>query len=53
MLSAILSTLARRYLDQEMGERYVEETRNLPTHANNVLIRMRPKQWLTTEYLKE
>ena len=31
-----------RYLGKEMGDRYVEETRNLPTHADNVLIRMRP-----------
>ena len=45
--------LARRYLGKEMGDRYVEETRNLPTHADNVLIRMRPERWLTTDYSKE
>ena len=35
-----LRSLARRYLGKEMGDRYVEETRNLPTHNDNVLIRM-------------
>jgi nitroimidazol reductase NimA-like FMN-containing flavoprotein (pyridoxamine 5'-phosphate oxidase superfamily) len=44
--------LARRYLGKEMGDRYVEETRNLPTHADAVLVRMRPERWLTTDYSK-
>ena len=35
-----LRPLARRYLGKEMGDRYVEETRNLPTHTDNVLIHM-------------
>jgi nitroimidazol reductase NimA-like FMN-containing flavoprotein (pyridoxamine 5'-phosphate oxidase superfamily) len=48
-----LRSLARRYLGKEMGDRYVEETRNLPTHNDNVLIRMRPERWLTTDYSKE
>jgi len=48
-----LRPLARRYLGKEMGDRYVEETRNLPTHTDNVLIRMRPERWLTTDYSKE
>ena len=47
-----LRPLARRYLGETMGDRYVEETRNLPTHNNNVLIRMRPERWLTTDYSK-
>ncbi len=34
-----------RYVD-----RYMEET---PTHSDNVLIRMRPERWLTTDYSKE
>ena len=48
-----LRPLARRYLGKESGDRYVEETRNLPTHSDNVLIRMRPERWLTTDYSKE
>ncbi len=48
-----LRPLARRYLGKEGGDRYVEETRNLPTHADNVLVRMRPERWLTTDYSKE
>jgi len=46
-----LRPIARRYLGKEMGDRYVEETRNL--HADSVLIRMRPQRWLTTDYSKE
>ena len=48
-----LRPLARRYLGKEGGDRYVEETRNLPTHTDNVLVRMRPDRWLTTDYSKE
>ena len=48
-----LRPLARRYLGKEKGDRYVEETRNLPTHADNVLVRMRPERWLTADYSKE
>ena len=48
-----LRPLARRYLGKEGGDQYVEETRNLPTHTDNVLIRMRPERWLTTDYSKE
>jgi nitroimidazol reductase NimA-like FMN-containing flavoprotein (pyridoxamine 5'-phosphate oxidase superfamily) len=48
-----LRPLARRYLGKVGGDRYVEETRNLPTHADNVLIRMHPERWLTTDYSKE
>src|SRR4029453_9395485 len=48
-----LRPLARRYLGKEMGDRYVEETRNLPTHSDNVLVRMRPERWLTADYSKE
>jgi nitroimidazol reductase NimA-like FMN-containing flavoprotein (pyridoxamine 5'-phosphate oxidase superfamily) len=47
-----LRPLACRYLGKG-GDRYVEETRNLPTHTDNVLIRMRPERWLTTDYSKE
>ena len=48
-----LRPLARRYLGKEAGDRYVEETRNLPTHTDNALIRMRPERWLTADYSKE
>ena len=48
-----LRPLARRYLGKKDGDRYVEEMRNLPTHADNILIRMYPERWLTTDYSKE
>jgi hypothetical protein len=41
------------YLGKEGGDRYVEETRNLPTHTDNVLLLLRPERWLTTDYSKE
>jgi nitroimidazol reductase NimA-like FMN-containing flavoprotein (pyridoxamine 5'-phosphate oxidase superfamily) len=48
-----LRPLAHRYLGIKIGDRYVEETRNLPTHNDNVLIQMRPERWLTADYSKE
>jgi PPOX class probable F420-dependent enzyme len=44
--------LARRYLGAEMGDRYIESTRDLPEYADNVVIRMRPERWLTSDYGK-
>src|SRR5262245_47288390 len=37
-----LRPLARRYLGKEGGDRYVEETRHLATHTDNVLISIQP-----------
>jgi hypothetical protein len=48
-----LRPLARRYLGHDQGDRYIEETRNLPTHQDQLLIRMRPQRWLTADYSKE
>jgi PPOX class probable F420-dependent enzyme len=44
--------LAHRYLGAEMGDRYIEQTRNESAQAENVLIRMRPERWLTVDYAK-
>jgi len=44
--------LAHRYLGVEMGDRYIEQTRNASAQAENVLIRMRPERWLTVDYAK-
>jgi nitroimidazol reductase NimA-like FMN-containing flavoprotein (pyridoxamine 5'-phosphate oxidase superfamily) len=48
-----LRPLARRYLGPDKGDRYIEQTRNLPTHQDQLLIRMRPERWLTADYSKE
>ena len=48
-----LRPLARRYLGQEKGDRYIEESRNLPTQQDQLQIRMRPERWLTADYSKE
>src|SRR5262245_49339777 len=41
--------LARRYLGTELGDRYIESTRDL---VGSVLVRMRPERWLTVDYAK-
>jgi hypothetical protein len=45
--------LARRYLGPDMGDRYIENTRDAHAQAENVLIRMRPERWLTVDFAKE
>jgi hypothetical protein len=45
-----LRPLARRYLGQAGGDRYVDSTRD--EHVGNVLVRMRPERWLTADYGK-
>jgi nitroimidazol reductase NimA-like FMN-containing flavoprotein (pyridoxamine 5'-phosphate oxidase superfamily) len=47
-----LRPLAHRYLGIEMGDRYIEQTRDAHEHAENVLIRMRPERWLTVDFAK-
>ena len=42
--------LARRYLGTELGDRYIESTRDV---VGNVLVRMRPERWLTVDYAKQ
>jgi PPOX class probable F420-dependent enzyme len=42
--------LARRYLGTELGDRYIENTRDV---IGNVLVRMRPERWLTVDYAKQ
>jgi len=41
--------LAHRYLGTELGDRYIEDTRDV---VGNVLVRMRPERWLTVDYAK-
>src|SRR5499426_3302693 len=41
--------LARRYLGTELGDRYIENTRDL---VGGVLVRMQPERWLTVDYAK-
>ena len=45
--------LARRYLGPEFGDRYIEATGGEAARGDNVLVRMRPERWLTTDYSKE
>lgn len=48
-----LRPLAHRYLGADMGDRYVEQTRDAHEHVGNMLIHMRPERWLTVDYANE
>ena len=41
--------LAHRYFGPELGDQYLENTRG---EIDNMLVRMRPKRWLTVDYAK-
>lgn len=47
-----LRPLAHRYLGSAMGDRYMDETKDSPEQADNVVVRMRPERWLTADYAK-
>lgn len=42
--------LAHRYLGTQLGDWYIESTRDI---AGNVLIHMRPERWLTVDQAKQ
>ena len=43
--------MAHRYLGEKLGDGYIEATRG-DGDADNILVRMRPERWLTTDYSK-
>jgi nitroimidazol reductase NimA-like FMN-containing flavoprotein (pyridoxamine 5'-phosphate oxidase superfamily) len=44
--------MAHRYLGPDFGDRYIEATRS-DDDVDNILVRMRPERWLTTDYSKQ
>jgi nitroimidazol reductase NimA-like FMN-containing flavoprotein (pyridoxamine 5'-phosphate oxidase superfamily) len=48
-----LRPMARRYLGERLGDRYVEQTAGDRESGGGVLVRMRPEQWLTVDYSKQ
>jgi nitroimidazol reductase NimA-like FMN-containing flavoprotein (pyridoxamine 5'-phosphate oxidase superfamily) len=44
--------MAHRYLGPELGDRYIEATR-ADGEVDNILVRMRPQRWLSTDYSKQ
>ena len=44
--------MAHRYLGPEFGDSYVEATRG-DGEVDNILVKMRPQRWLTTDYSKQ
>ncbi len=45
--------MAHRYLGPEFGDQYIEATGGAEGRVDNVLIKMRPERWLTTDYSKQ
>jgi PPOX class probable F420-dependent enzyme len=45
--------LAHRYLGRDFGDRYIEATGGAEARSANVVVRMRPERWLTTDYSKQ
>jgi len=45
--------LAHRYLGAKIGDQYIEATGGTAARADNVLVKMRPERWLTTDYSKQ
>jgi nitroimidazol reductase NimA-like FMN-containing flavoprotein (pyridoxamine 5'-phosphate oxidase superfamily) len=45
--------LAHRYLGPELGDRYIEATGGSGSRDGEILVRMRPERWLTTDYAKQ
>ena len=44
--------MAHRYLGQQLGDGYIEATRG-DGGGDNILVKMRPQRWLTTDYAKQ
>ena len=47
-----LRPIARRYLGEKGGDRYVESTGGQASRTDTVVIRMRPEHWLSVDYAK-
>jgi nitroimidazol reductase NimA-like FMN-containing flavoprotein (pyridoxamine 5'-phosphate oxidase superfamily) len=45
--------MAHRYLGAEFGDHYIASTRGGDEGVENILVRMRPARWLTTDYGKQ
>ena len=51
-LESELKPLVYRYLGQEQGDRFLERLGGESAGTGDVLIRMKPKRWLTSDYAK-
>ena len=45
--------MAHRYLNAELGDRYIEATGGAEARSGSILVKMRPERWLTTDYSKQ
>lgn len=45
--------MARRYLGEELGDRYVEATAEERAAGASVRVRVRPERWLSVDYAKQ
>ena len=44
--------IAHRYLGKDLGDRYIEATKDDRSQGESTLVRMRPERWLTVDYTK-
>lgn len=47
-----LRPIPQRYLGQEIGDRYLEETRKGPEAPEEIRVRIRPERWLSADFAK-
>jgi len=45
--------MARRYLGNELGDRYVEATSGEREAGESIVVRVRPERWLSVDYKKQ
>ena len=45
--------LAHRYLGRERGDGYIEATGGAEARSGDIVVRMRPERWLSTDYSKQ
>lgn len=48
-----LRPMARRYLGEALGDRYVEATSGDREAGESIVVRVRPERWLTVDYRKQ
>jgi hypothetical protein len=44
--------IAHRYLGKDLGDRYIEATKDDRAQGESMLVRMKPERWLTVDYAK-
>jgi hypothetical protein len=48
----VLRPIAHRYLGKEIGDRYLEQSRQGPDAPEEIRVRIRPERWLSADFAK-